>query len=85
MMVLHPIKVECYAGHTADERPLRFTREGVTIEVAEIVDRWYEGGADPRRPRADYFKVLGDDGMTYLLRHGHKADAWFQVERGDRP
>ena len=39
-VTLIPIQVECYAGAKADETPRRFTWEGQTIEVDEVVDRW---------------------------------------------
>jgi hypothetical protein len=35
----------------------------------EIVDRWYG-------PDRSCFKVLADDGGTYLLRHDMNADSW---------
>ena len=75
------IHVDSYAGSKAGEHPRRFTWEGRNVEVAEVVDRWYEGGVDPRRPIVDYFRVRGDDGETYLLRHSRKADAWYLVMR----
>ncbi len=37
------LKVECYAGHKADERPLRFTAIGAsahTYAVKEVLDQW---------------------------------------------
>ena len=64
--------VECYAGYKADERPLRFRfrhNGSPHFEVVEVLDRWYGVG---------YlcFKVLADDGNTYILRHNEKADEW---------
>jgi hypothetical protein len=67
------IKVECYAGYKADERPLRFAfagRPGATQhEVREILDQWY--GVDYQ-----CFKVRADDGDIYILRHEQSADRW---------
>ena len=76
-----PIQVHCYAGHKADERPLRFACEGTTIEIDEILDRWLAAGKDPEQPPADYFKIRGSDGHEYLLRHDHEPDVWFVVNR----
>ena len=56
-MKLIPIQVECYAGAKADETPRRFTWEGRTIELSEVLDRWYQVESKPEWPRADYFKV----------------------------
>ena len=41
-MNLMSIHVECYAGAKADETPRRFVWEERTIEVAEVLDRWYQ-------------------------------------------
>jgi len=63
------VRVDCYAGHRGEETPRRFELAGRTIEVREVIDRWY--GPDYR-----YFKLLGDDGATYLLRHDEREDRW---------
>ena len=76
-MKLIPIEVECYAGAKADETPRRFTRQGQTIEVGEVLDRWYQVESQPEWPRADYFKVRGEDGRDYLLKHDLESDEWF--------
>ena len=76
-MELIPIQVECYAGFKADESPRRFSRGEERIEVEEILDRWYQGAGNPEWPIADYFKVAGDDGHVYLLKHDREADEWF--------
>jgi hypothetical protein len=73
------IRVECYAGYRADERPVRFSietpRRGActaspqTYEVKEILDQWYGVGYQ-------CFKVLADDGNLYILRHDQTEDTW---------
>lgn len=63
------LQVECYAGHKADERPLAFRHGGRQVRVADIVDRWYG-------PDHAYFKLLGDDGALYLIRHDQETDGW---------
>ncbi len=66
------LKVECYAGYKAEERPLRFTIGGAgerTYEVKEIVDQWYGVGYH-------CFRVRADDGNVYILRHTQTDDAW---------
>jgi hypothetical protein len=73
------IVVECYAGHRGEETPRRFTLGSRAIEVTEVQDRWLA-------PDHRYFKVLGDDGATYILRHAEPGD-WELVlyQRGASP
>lgn len=63
------VKVECYSGYKAQERPVRFSLGEKVLNVVEILDRWY--GEDQ-----DYFKLLADDGNTYLLRYDREFDRW---------
>jgi len=66
------VTVHCYAGYKGDERPTSFTVEGATLQVEEVVDRWYD---------IDYncFRVRADDGNSYLLRHDLNLDAWEMI------
>jgi hypothetical protein len=75
-MILIPIQVECYAGTKADETPRRFKWEERFIEVAEVIDRWYQVQSQPEWPRADYFKVRDADRREYLLKHDLESDEW---------
>jgi len=67
------IRVECYSGYRADERPRRFTFMGrpdaATREVREVLDQWYGVGYQ-------CFKVRADDGHIYILRHEGSEDCW---------
>jgi len=63
------IHVECYAGHRGEQRPKRFVLRERTIKAVEIIDQWL--GPDYR-----YFKLKGDDGGSYILRHDETADVW---------
>jgi hypothetical protein len=67
------LKVECYAGFKADERPLRFAFQGKpearSVEVKEVLDQWYGVGYR-------CFKVLADDDNIYILRYHEKQDVW---------
>ncbi len=82
------IRVECYAGYKADERPLAFSMPGAVgrrYEVREVVDQWFG-------PAYQCFKVRADDGNFYILRHNQEGDVWTldsfrkggNVESGDR-
>jgi uncharacterized protein (UPF0128 family) len=63
------IKVECYAGYKADQRPIRFALGGKTFEVEEVEDQWYG-------PSAMYFRVRATDGNRYILKHDEAEDHW---------
>jgi len=63
------IQVQCYAGHRADQRPIRFTIRGRNFDVVAVDDQWYE-------PDAIYFRVRADDGNLYILRHDEIQDVW---------
>ena len=76
-MRLIPIQVECYAGGKADETPRRLTVAGRRVEITEVVDRWYQVESKPEWPRSDYFKVHGEDGGEYLLKHDLESGEWF--------
>jgi hypothetical protein len=64
-----PVRVECYAGYRADERPEAFWLHERRIAVREILDRWL--GEDYA-----YFKVTGEDGVRYILRRDDRRDQW---------
>ena len=68
--------MECYSGFKANERPVAFTFHERRWEVAEIIDRWYEGGLRPGRPQMNYFKVRSAEGKLFLLRYLSLFDAW---------
>jgi len=63
------IRVECYSGYRGEETPRRFWLDERLVEITEVVDRWLD-------PDHRYFKVVGDDGATYILRHDSEADSW---------
>jgi hypothetical protein len=56
------LSVECYAGHKADERPVRFWLDGKQYHVEALLDQWYD-------PHSIFFKVRADDGNLYIFRH----------------
>jgi hypothetical protein len=65
------LKVECFAGRKAGQRPVRFQFDERDYWVEEVLDQWYG-------PDAQYFKVRADDGNLYILRHciTGEADEW---------
>ena len=65
--------VECYSGHKADERPVRFQMDGHDYFVEELLDQWYG-------PEDAYFKVRADDGNLYILRRETKLAGEWSLE-----
>lgn len=76
-MKLTPIQVDSAADHQNDETPHRFFMADLSIQVEEIIDRWYQVESLPEWPRANYFKVRGSDQRLYLLKHDQEIDEWF--------
>ena len=66
---MNEIRVQCYAGFKADERPQKFTLRGRDFNVNVVDDQWYS-------PAAVYFRVRADDGNYYVLRHDEVQDSW---------
>jgi hypothetical protein len=65
------VRVECYAGYKAEERPVRFQLDNHDLIVEEVLDQWHS-------PDATYFKVRAADGNIYVLRHiaSPQQDTW---------
>ena len=55
------VRVECYAGRIADERPVRFRLDEHEYLVEEVLDQWYG-------PEHVFFKLRADDRNVYILR-----------------
>ncbi|MEW6594135.1 MAG: hypothetical protein AB1413_04600 [Thermodesulfobacteriota bacterium] len=76
-----PIQVECLIERPGGEEvPCRiwFGRRQVTVTT--LVDRWLA-------PDHRYFKLLGDDRATYLIRHDVPGNRWELIlyEAGNVP
>ncbi len=63
------VKVDCYSGYRGEETPRRIHLGGRTVEVAQVLDSWLA-------PDHRYFKVIGDDHATYILRHDVEHGRW---------
>ncbi len=63
------IKVECYAGYRGEETPRILWFESRKIEIKKMLDRWLD-------PNFRYFKILGDDGGIYIIRHDMNTSVW---------
>ena len=67
------VKVHTYSGYKADEYPKWFEHQGKSLYVREIKSRWLE-------PDSRVFKVLADDGHTYILRDRFQEHADWELE-----
>ena len=63
------LRVECYSGSKADERPVRFHLGERLHIVEEILDQWHG-------PNDTFFKVRADDGNLYILRYSASLAQW---------
>jgi hypothetical protein len=63
------IHVDCYAGYRGEETPRFIILADNKIEVTRVLDRWLA-------PDHRYFKILGDDGATYIIRHDSVSGLW---------
>ena len=68
-MVDSRVRVECYAGYKADERPMRIWLRDTCLEVEEVEDRWYS-------PGVTYFRVVVAGGGRYLLKYDEAQETW---------
>lgn len=63
------LRVECYASHTGEETPRVLYIDERKVFVEEVLDAWLA-------PDHRYFKLRGDDGGMYVIRHAPLADTW---------
>ncbi len=72
------VRVQCYAGRKADERPVRFWLDEHERTVEKVLEQWYG-------PEDVFFKVRADDGIVYILRHETSVPdgEWSLVAFGD--
>jgi hypothetical protein len=63
------VRVECYAGYRSEEAPQRFFIGDRRVESVDVLDRWIS-------PEHRYFKLRGDDGGVYILRHDVAQGLW---------
>ena len=63
------IDVDCYAGYRSEETPRFIKLAHNKIEVIQVLDRWLA-------PDHRYFKILGDDEATYIIRHDSVSGQW---------
>ena len=63
------LKVDCYSGYKADEKPVSFKFGEKKLRIDRIIEQW-------RTPDYDYFKVQAGDGRGYLLKNDIVKGNW---------
>ncbi len=63
------IRVDCYAGYRDEETPRHLTMGVRHVKVVAVQDRWLA-------PDHRYFKIIGDDGSLYIIRHDPHQGGW---------
>lgn len=64
-----PLKVDCEPAPGGEPVPRLLHVGAASVTVKSVVDRW--SGRDHR-----YFKLLGEDGATYIVRHDLPTGLW---------
>ena len=68
-VIIVKIGVKCHSGHRVDETPRSIQFDSLVVAVKEVQDQWI--GPDHR-----YFKVIGDDDATYIIRQDMGSNYW---------
>lgn len=63
------IQVSCYAGYKGEQTPQSVSIKDRKIDVNEILDMWLA-------PDHRYFKFIGSDDGTYIIRHDTEKSLW---------
>ena len=63
------IAVHCRSGYRVDETPQSIRFDSLVVKVKTIEDRWLA-------PDHRYFKIIGDDNATYIIRQDMASQAW---------
>lgn len=63
------LHVRCYSGYRGEESPRFICFGSSEVRVIEILDRWLA-------PDHRYFKCLGDDRGTYIIRYDTGERGW---------
>ncbi|HXG51528.1 MAG TPA: hypothetical protein VNN77_09015 [candidate division Zixibacteria bacterium] len=63
------IKVESFSDAKGHESPSRFLLGSRAVQVAAVVDRWFG-------EHSCYFRVLGDDDNSYILKGPLGDGSW---------
>jgi hypothetical protein len=74
------VEVDCSPRPSGVLEPRRLRIGQSVYDVAEILDRWYEGPRRAGGPTRQYIKIRSRGGSQFLLAHDTPADAWVLVK-----
>ncbi|MFP4476384.1 MAG: hypothetical protein ACLFOY_12560 [Desulfatibacillaceae bacterium] len=63
------IEVKCHAGYKGEQTPRTLVFGAREVAVTRVLDMWLA-------PEHRYFKLVGDDGYTYIVRHDMNTGEW---------
>ncbi len=63
------IEVDCHAGYRGEETPRSIRFRDRSVAAVAVIDRWLA-------PDHRYFKIRGDDGGLYIIRHDVASLEW---------
>jgi hypothetical protein len=61
--------VDAFSGYKGEKTPRSFTLEGHTLDVLQVIDRWYS-------ETHSYFRIKASDDQRYVLRLDLDEDTW---------
>jgi hypothetical protein len=70
------VRVECYAGSRGEETPRAIQVGAQRHAVEEVLDRWFDGGAESGRPARRIFRVRLESCEVVLLEQEEGVGAW---------
>ena len=72
-MIHFDLTVGCYSGYRGEQTPRHLQFGTRRVVVTRVLDQWLA-------PDHRYFKLAGDDGGIYLIRHETASGHWQLVQ-----
>jgi len=74
-----PIRVGATYRSGVEPEPEHVHIGTVTYDVAEVVDRWYQGPRRAGEPVWHYYKIRSRGDSVFLIAYDPRQDGWFLV------
>ena len=74
---MQAIRVQSYAGYKGNQQPTAFECEGRLLRIRDIVSQWVEQDQRPGGGSRWCYRVLADNGTSYLLVFDDSRQAWY--------
>jgi hypothetical protein len=82
-MKLEVIRVETRDHYQGAQEPMAFWWHDRRYDIAQVLDRWYEGSVDSTRMPLRYYKVMTGDGRVFIIRYHDLFTTWSLVVPAD--